>query len=167
MSQHNILENERVEDLLTDEQRFRKPTDLVPVMSSSPKHHRNAVYEMARCFMQELRHDFIPYAKPGTENDCEPTDVGDDHVRAFLWTTESSKRERSAIGACCFRLRGPTGQAYWRLEWIWIVPDRRRKGLLTKTWPFFKLTFGDFFPASPLSDSMIAFLRKYDPDIYS
>lgn len=156
----------RLDDLLTKKQRSLKPPQLIPIMSSSPKHWRNAVYAMAYYFNREFDYDFVQYAKPGTEVYSEPCEVCDEFVRAFLWTTKISSRELSAVGACCFRQRTSKRGRHWGLQWVWIHPFQRRKGLLTGTWPFFKLLFGNFYPEPPLSENMDAFLRKNDPNIY-
>jgi hypothetical protein len=42
------------------------------------------------------------------------------------------------VGACCFRdtkLAHIATPVPWLLNWIWIHPFCRRKGLLTKAWP--------------------------------
>jgi hypothetical protein len=48
----------------------------------------------------------------------------------------------------------------WWLEWIWLHPYERRKGLLSRHWPAFVEEFGNFYVAPPLSHSMKQFLEK-------
>jgi hypothetical protein len=106
-----------------------------------------------------LEYDFVQYGYGGRDNDRE-------HV-AFLWTDPHGTRQWAigpqvpAVGACCFRWREWTNAPHsWALQWAWLHPDFRRRGLLTAAWPAFRTEFGDFHVERPLSEAMQAFLRK-------
>ena len=48
----------------------------------------------------------------------------------------------------------------WHLSCVWIAPAYRRKGVLSKRWPWFVLQYGWFTVEHPLSEAMEAFLFK-------
>lgn len=60
-------------------------------------------------------------------------------------------------GACAFY----RDDGQWRLDWVWIRPERRRHGLLAARWPRFLAEFGDFWIGHPLSEEMISFLERH------
>lgn len=65
------------------------------------------------------------------------------------------------VGACTFRDTAGAGMAEaWLAEWIWLHPYVRRRGLLTKAWPAFSQTHGDFLLLAPLSDAMEKFVKS-------
>ncbi|MGH6627030.1 MAG: hypothetical protein ACRECD_10905 [Burkholderiaceae bacterium] len=67
------------------------------------------------------------------------------------------------VGACCFCDMAHAGIATpvpWMLEWVWIHPFCRRKGLLSKAWPQFEREHGEFLIQAPLSLAMERFLEK-------
>jgi hypothetical protein len=116
---------------------------------------------MAWHFRREFGYDFVQYTS-GEE---------DDGHRAYLWvlpgTLENGKVK--AVGACCFRWREWDGApASYGLQWIWLHAHERRKGHLTKAWPYFQERFGKFIPESPLSPAMKRFLlKRLDPVAFS
>jgi hypothetical protein len=131
----------------------RVPADLVwgrnltRVTWRSPLPLRRAVWECARHFCRELRYDFPQYGYRGRDSDR-------DHV-AYLWT-DPGWIPAHVVGAACFRLR----ERGYALQWAWLHPFFRRRGLLTAAWPAFRTEFGDFAVERPLSEAMQAFLRK-------
>jgi hypothetical protein len=90
---------------------------------------------------------------------------------AYLWTSYQhagwgkDQPLLPAIGACCFRWRkwadAPPG---WALAWVWFHPYERRRGHLTRAWPYFRARFGDFIAEPPLSPAMQAFMLKQQDD---
>jgi hypothetical protein len=65
------------------------------------------------------------------------------------------------VGACAFRWReyrdAPAG---WAMQWVWLTPKARRRGILARHWPEFRRRFGDFRLEPPLSEAMEEFARK-------
>ena len=123
------------------------------VTARSPRARRRAVYRLAEFCRREMGYA-LQYGFDGEEDD-------EDHV-AFLWVhPEAVGMGREfrvpCVGACCFRLREETGMA---LQWVWVHPYFRRRGLLTDAWPEFVREFGDFAVEGPLSDAMKGFLAK-------
>jgi hypothetical protein len=47
------------------------------------------------------------------------------------------------------------------LDWIWIEPEHRRKGLLKTAWPGFVEKYGDFAVSLPLTPMLKKFLLEY------
>jgi len=144
--------------LITSKEKITNPRR---VDTRSPKPHRKAVFQMALYFKREFKYDSLQYGYDGNETD-------ELHV-AYLWIHPdfinfSDEFRVPCIGATCFRWRKwkdtPPG---WAMQWIWLHPYFRRKGLLKASWPKFKEEFPDFICESPLSESMISFLKKMGP----
>jgi hypothetical protein len=125
---------------------------------------RRAVECIAYYFRRELGYDFLQYCS---------LEMKDDGHRAYLWAdpgTLNDEFKMTVIGACCFRWRK------WRdappdfpsesygLQWIWLHPYQRRKGVLANSWPYFLARFDPFVPEGPHSPAMEAFLRKHHYD---
>lgn len=115
------------------------------VTPESPSWACIAVYRRARAFKREMGYDFVQW-----DTTSEPDAIG------FLFHDS----EFRIVGACCFRPARGEKSATKRLDWIWICPDQRRTGILTKNWDLFRQRFGEFEIEEPISDAMKAFLRK-------
>lgn len=120
------------------------------VTIKSPKSHRRAVWKIAQFFRREFHYDFIQYAYEGEDPD---------HV-AYLWVPDCkfNGRRTHCIGATCFRKRETDG--FMTMDWIWIHPFWRRRGLLTAAWPYFMTEHGVFHVEKPWSDAMARFIEK-------
>ena len=120
---------------------------------------RRAVECIAYYFRRELEYDFLQYCS---------LEMEDDGHRAFLWTDPQTLRDEkeTVIGACCFRWRqwkdvpADFPAETYGMQWIWLHPYQRRKGVLSKAWPYFLARFDPFVPEPPHSPTMEAFLRK-------
>ena len=114
---------------------------LHPVVCGNPMRDRRAVEQMARYFLRESGTDFMQFcALERDESYC-----------AFLWCVRYA-----CVGACCFRDRDGT----MALQWVWLHPYARNRGILGATWPVFIGQFGSGFPVEgPYSDAMRHFLR--------
>ena len=109
------------------------------------------VERLAQYFRREFRYDFVQWS---ATND-EPS------ARAFVWVVDHWPHP-VGFGACCFRWREWTDAPHgWALQWIWLHPYERGKGHLTRVWPYFRETFGDFHVERPLSSAMRAFLERH------
>lgn len=87
-----------------------------------------------------------------TEKDTDP------NVHGFLFPDDSGIFPTGTIvGACAFRRR----EDYWALQWMWLAPKVRRRGILARRWPMFLERFGDFVVEAPLSNAMKAFVRQH------
>lgn len=133
-----------------DETDFHAPTRLIEVRPDSPRSLRKAVERIAYYFRREFNYDFVQYA---AEDD-------DPHSHAFLWVAPYNLFPEETGGACCFRWREwEDAEPCWGLQWIWLHPYLRRKGLLAQAWPYYQERFGNFFSEPPLSPAMTAFLE--------
>lgn len=118
------------------------------VSYKSPLWKYKEMYNRALAFKREFHYDFIQWNKGGSE---------DKDAHGFLLTGESGE----IVGACAFRNRLQEDNSFrWGLQWIWICPNERGKGHLTKRWSMFRERFGDFLVEPPVSDGMKAFLEK-------
>ncbi|MBY0425574.1 MAG: hypothetical protein K2Q22_08065 [Cytophagales bacterium] len=131
---------------------------LIEVSVESPKSHKIAVEKIAHYFKREFRFDFLQYS----------SDEVDD-VISFLFIdidykdqTNQNKWRLQTIGAVCFRLKFPSefNQKIWVLDWIWLHPYDRNKGILSKYWDKFIYRFGPFWISHPLSKSMSSYISK-------
>jgi hypothetical protein len=115
------------------------------------------MYLRAGAFRREFHYDFIQWGDPEDDPDAQ----------GFLFANEAG----SILGACAFRRREHDGKSWWGLQWIWICPLARRKGMLTERWLEFRKRFGDFRVEGPVSPAMEHFVVKqgdvallgYDP----
>ena len=109
--------------------------------------HKHMV-QRARRFKRELGYDFVQWGYPER----------DPRARGFLFNDDTGTFGNGAVvGACAFRWRGTE----WGLQFIWITPKARRKGVLSRRWGRFREQFGEFVIEPPLSASMEAFAEKH------
>jgi hypothetical protein len=125
---------------------------------------RRAVECIAYYFRREFGYDFLQYCS---------LEMDDDGHRAYIWADPCTLNEQDKItvfGACCFRWRtwkdAPSDfpSKSYALQWIWLHPYQRRKGILDKAWPYFLARFDPFVPEGPHSPAMQGFLRKHHYD---
>lgn len=128
---------------------------LLRVVSGSDIRLRKEVERLAYYFKRELHFDFLQY---------EATD-NTSHT-AYLFANEMRHIPRVWVGACCFRTRTfkDLEKPYEALQWIWIHPYYRNRGILLKSWSTLRKNHGDFFAEPPVSPAMRAFLIKHNVD---
>jgi hypothetical protein len=87
----------------------------------------------------------------------------DENCIAYLFTNKRASYRYYVYGACCFRKRKYSNlpEAIWELDWIWLHPYERDKGILSHCLPFFNKKFGYWYPSEPHSKAMTAFVNKY------
>ncbi len=128
---------------------------FLEITKSSPKEHLEALEQLARYFMREFKYDGIQF--------CSNEHIGK-HVEyhGFVFTESAcgAMKEGDSVtptiflGGGCFRKRNHKDGEHWWLDWVWIHPYARNKGLLTKRIKYFKEKFGKFYPEPPLSKTM-------------
>lgn len=137
------------------------------VLPGSRLSHRRHVEEFAIYFKREMRYDFQQFC-------VSEAHVDPDFVRweAFLfheiaddlWKDHISIPMRF-LGACCFRLRNVEGGgSRWTLDWAWLHPYLRGRGLMSKAWPTFSQRYPSFAIEPPISSGMQALLNKMRPN---
>ena len=122
---------------------------LCLVGTKSPQWMHREMYLRALAFQREFKFDFIQWES--LKGDTDP------YVRGYLFVMPSSV----VVGACALRWREHEERFFWGLQWIWISPGYRRKGILTRHWPALRKSYGDYFVEAPVSDEMMSFLEKY------
>ncbi len=123
--------------------------DVEMVNNESPEWKHYEMYSRALAFKREFCYDFTQWQSP----------KGDDDPKAngILFTDEQD----AIVGACSFRDRtGEDGEKLWGLDWVWFCPKERRNGHLSRNWDTLRKRYGDFIVESPVSDEMLAFLKK-------
>jgi hypothetical protein len=132
------------------------PAALLPgpwpleITAGSPVALRRIIEEFAQYFQRELGYDYVQF---------RATDRSD--YRAWLFASPPVQSPRVWAGACSFRFQdNPHIGRRWVLQWVWLHPYVRRRGLLGQAWSVFHETLGDFYVPPPFSDSMVAFLKR-------
>ena len=125
---------------------------LLKVVRRSDMLLRKEVERIAWFFRREFDYDLVQF----TKTDKTP-------YTAYLLANEGNEHPRVWVGACCFRARdyADLGQQVEALQWVWIHPYHRSKGLLKGLWPTLCENHGDFIVEEPLSPSMKQFLLKH------
>lgn len=118
------------------------------VKHGSPKWMHEEVYERAVMFKREMEFDFIQWNMPFKGR---PPEEGVAYLLAEVSATST------IAGACAFRER--SGQ--WTMDWAWIAPKFRRRGIMQRYWPRFLEAYGDFPLEYPLSDAMKDYVLKH------
>lgn len=124
----------------------------LPVTHDSRIEYKRIVEQIGRYFLRETKQDFLPYS-------LEP-DGYDPEIIAFLFLSPVTK---NVIGACHFswvELKYPN-PSIWILEWLWIHPYSRGRGVMNTLWDLFKTRFGKFHARPPFSKAMSKFLKTH------
>ena len=112
---------------------------------------REPVEQLASNFRREMNLDFVPYCSEETSS----TDS------AFLFGYTPDINVHLAIGAVFFCWKEwPTDPACYSLEWVWIHPFFRNRGLLEQLWPHLEKRFAPFHISGPRSTAMKGFLKR-------
>ena len=119
-------------------------TSFAEVNFKSSLEVKEVVQQFGYYLYKEMNYDFVLF-RAQEENE--------DNFDAYLIPSPT------CLGFCCgvafFRRRaGPV------LNWVWIHPYDRRKGLLTKLWPTLKQKYGHIAVKGPFSLGMECFLEK-------
>jgi hypothetical protein len=128
---------------------------LIEVLRESDMLLRTEVERLAHFFKREFSYDALQFDK----TDKSP-------YTAYLFPNEENHYPHVWVGACCFRTReySDLGQKVEALQWIWIHPYYRNKGMLKEWWSTLRQNHKDFIVEPPLSPSMKQFLLKYNRD---
>ena len=121
----------------------------------SPLKLRREVERFAIYFRREFSYDFQQFeATEQPKNQEEP-------YASYLFTNERNHCPHVWVGACCFRWREVENlEPRWAMQWMWLHPYYRGKGILSRAWDKFHELHGNFFCEPPFSPAMEAFLRK-------
>jgi hypothetical protein len=125
---------------------------LVKVSAFSPLQLRREVEKFGYYFRREF-----DYAIQFEASEMGPYSayIFSSH-EGFLW-----------VGACCFRkciFPDLDGMELDSLQWAWLHPYFRNRGILRSHWTALKAEHGDFFLEHPLSPAMRSFFLKYAKD---
>jgi GNAT superfamily N-acetyltransferase len=129
--------------------------NTIPVNVLSPLWLQQELYLRAKMFRREFRYDFSQWSPNGDE---QPDAHG------FLFNDDTGAFGRGAIiGGTVFRwVEFRDATARWAMDWVWIAPAARRKGVLSRLWPAFIQRFEEFRLTPPVSSDMMAFAAKHD-----
>lgn len=114
--------------------------EILLVTKESPIPQRQIVERFARYFKMEMDYEKQQYFI-----------TDEDDYKAFLFSLEGYW-----VGASVFRKR----EGEYRLQWIWMHPFARRRGLLRDNWMKWESYFGKFKIEGPISNDMRNFLQR-------
>jgi zinc-finger of acetyl-transferase ESCO len=129
----------------------------VRVDAESPGWLQRIVYRCAVGLQRDEGYDFPQWREDGPP---EPSANGrDSHALLLVENTNIP------VGAVSFVwVDWPDYKPGWHMSFVWVGDAWRRKGVLTRRWPAWRSTYGDFTLARPLSEAMRAFVAKTDPE---
>lgn len=130
--------------------RLQRHSNPELVDTSAPFWMHQEVYERALRFKRDFRYDFLQW------NGCQAKKATPTYQGYLFADHTGTHPPATIVGACAFALR----QGRWSLDWIWVTPSMRRKGVLSHRWQAFLDRYGDFDIEHPLSDAMEAFVRQ-------
>jgi len=128
-----------------------KKESLLKVIPESPFPLKLEVERFAYYFRRESRYRMVPF-KACDDNFGDP-------FTAYLFPSPDSS---VWAGACCF-LRAylpELEQSCYSLEWVWLHPYYRSRGILNSHWSTLRANHGDFWVTRPLSSAMKGFLLR-------
>lgn len=114
---------------------------------NSPIWMHREVASRALRFKRDFGYDFLQWPSVTTRDRLDPRWIG------YLF----ADADGAIDGACAFYC----DKGEWRLDWVWVRPERRRHGLLASRWSHFLAEFGDFWIEHPISDEMYAFVARH------
>jgi hypothetical protein len=124
-------------------------------------------YQMANYLDREFYYKGTPFDISGhmIDNSYKAflfTDTDYDHISTKEDNVKYDKAPYSqcVYGACHFSKLNITNGDYWNLNWIWIHPFFRHRGMIKDHWKYFEEKFGNFYVAKPASPEMKNFLNK-------
>jgi hypothetical protein len=129
---------------------YQSNPEIVWVDLKSPEWLRTSVYWRAKIFKREFGYDMPQWEIKGYH---DPKAIG------YIFRDNDFR----IIGACCFRPHEKQSKQML-LDWIWICPSERRKGVVSQHWEEFRQRFGTFLVGGPVSEAMLEFLRHRFPD---
>lgn len=130
--------------------RLQRHSNPELVDTSAPFWMHQEVYERALRFRRDFRYDFLQW------NGCQSKKATPSYQGYLFADHTGTYPPGTIVGACAFALR----HGRWSLDWIWVTPSMRRKGVLSHRWQAFLDRYGDFDIEHPLSDAMEAFVRR-------
>jgi hypothetical protein len=145
-------EQHRAYASLPEKSEVRLPSFTVTQRSPLPL--RRAAEVMAYYFKREFRYDVPQYDADAHWKEKGP--------RVYLWGDDVY--DHLIFGAACFHwMEWSNHPPAWSFSWVWFHPFRRRQGLLSKVWPYFRARYGTFWLERPLSPAMEAFVARHEP----
>jgi len=130
--------------------RFADNSDVV-VDKTSPTRLHKLIHERARALQRDEGYDIPQWGR-----DCAPRGR-DGRVHAILLVEDSTP-----VGAVGFEhVTWTNGPPSWHLNFAWIAPPWRRKGVMARRWPQWLATYGEFTLEEPFSAAMANFLAKH------
>ena len=136
---------------------LRLTGDLL-VDRDSPRWQHRMVYERAHRLKLEQHYDFTQWKPDGVPWEHSAERPTPPHAVLLI------EQQDIAVGVVSFinGRRWSNVAPGWLLSFIWIAPEWRRQGVLSRRWPAWRATYGEAFMLEPpLSEAMEAFALKH------
>ena len=118
----------------------------IEVNNQSSSELKELLYTFAKCFTKELEH----------ESAYEYSFKNDSDYQAFLFVEEGKM-----IGGCAFHDLIPGSDCSMpKLQWVWLIPSKRRKGHFQGLWDEFTGDLNQMAIGCPIEELMQAFINK-------
>ena len=128
--------------------------DLVVKRGDAPWLHK-LVFERARRLKQEQGYDFTQWSPDGPN--WERSKYEPEPPIAYLLIEQGN----IAAGVAGFVfMHWDDRVSSWHLLFVWVAPEWRRQGVLTRRWANWRKLYGDFTVETPVSIEMATFLAK-------
>ncbi|HHX8566615.1 hypothetical protein NB476_12845, partial [Vibrio sp. RM-44-3] len=126
---------------------------LFSITRSSPRAHKEALEKLALYFMREEGYTNLQFVA-GEVSNPEYHGFAFTELALDAFGEELAEMPTRLLGGGCFRKRSFADGEHWVLDWVWIHPYARNKGLFSNHIDYFKETFGNFYPEFPISKAM-------------
>jgi hypothetical protein len=126
------------------------------VERASPGWMQAMVYERARRLQREEHYDFVQWSADGPNWERSSEFPTPPHAILLI------EQGNIAVGIAGFQ----TGQFWsniclgWHMLFVWVAPEWRRQGILSRRWPAWRAAYGEFTVETPISSGMASFLAK-------
>lgn len=134
--------------------------NILFIDAESPRELKDGLEKIALYFKRESLFDCVQYKSKLHINSVENETIGLIFYDVAIDETTDAHRDipLRILGGGCFKK--VSQQKVWCLDWIWLHPYERRKGLLSTHWEDVEERFGKVIFSKPLSKAMEAFITK-------
>lgn len=140
---------------------YNSSSGIIIIDKSSNKNLREKLEQFALYFKKEFKYDFIQYE--ANEHIYEHVKYSGILFTEMAWDLleEDQPTPYRLCGGGCFRWREWQDKAPgWSLDWVWLHPFFRHRGVFSKHWEHIKQQYGDFHIEPPISADLEKFLAK-------
>lgn len=135
-----------------------KPLPFMVLGPDSPLSYRKAARLLAEDFANGAH--FSPAPHEACEADHYGGQYRRDRVLAFAKPVDALRIRFFGAAGVRWQQFDDIPEPGWFLTWAWFYPAEQRKGHLTNAWPHILRLFPGVMPLRPITEAMLAFLKK-------